>query len=1387
MKAIPITLRLLLSYLVVAVLPLLGISIWYVSVYESSLNTTMQENMNDIADKKADQIEVFLAERLTGAAQINHSELTRKALAAFGKAYQAGGLDSAAYRAAERKLSDDLKEHATSLGYWDLLLIDRDGNVVFSVAREDDLGTNLRTGPYRDTELARGFDLAMHSLQLHLTRFAPYAPSAQRAAAFVVSPIRENDKTVGALALQLNLDRLDAVVQDRTGLGISGETVLAQLDGDQVLFTEPLRHVPDAAFRHLLPLGEAALPLRQSLAGIAGHAMTKDYAGVDVVAAWRYLPSLRWGMVAKIDTEEALASAVRLRRLTYAVLMLFLVLSGVPAYWLGRRLTRPIIDLAEAAEGIAHGDLTRRAQTGGFAELGRMEESFNTMADKLADARKGLETQVVARTTELQLQTARLVEAQHTARIGNWELDLVSGTLFWSGEIFNIFEIDPARFSASYEGFISAIHPEDRERVNRAYTDSLANRAPYEIEHRLLMPDGQVKWVSERCQTYYDEQGKSLRSTGTVQDITKQKKVELEQARFSAIVASSDDAIMSKTLDGIITSWNPAAERIFGYSKQEAIGQPMVMLIPPDRVHEEAEILSRIGCGENVDHFETVRVRKDGSPIFISATISPLRDGTGKIVGASKIARDITKAKQAEIALVEAKQAAEAASRTKSEFLANMSHEIRTPMNAILGLTRLVLDSELKPQQENYLRKVVTSSRSLMGILNDILDYSKIEAGHMKIEHVPLRIEEILRDMADLFSAHLEEKGLEIFFDIGQEVPIEILGDPLRLAQVLNNLVGNATKFTEHGEIHIKVAAEPDGDELLLHFSVRDTGIGFDDQLAESLFQPFVQADSSVTRKFGGTGLGLSICHKLVTLMGGEITASGIAGVGATFSFSIRAGRSTTATTAPDLQQLTGLKVLVVDDQETSRLILRQLLEAWRLEVQTTASGAEALYSIREAVLANRPFDMVLLDWRMPGMSGLEVARQLEQATGQGVAPMLMVMITMHDREALLAEAGSLRLDGVLTKPVVPSHLFDILVNRRNLPVRALATESAVSSTAVRFDGARILLVEDNALNQEVAAAFLERRGATVVLANNGAEALERVQGQPFDAVLMDLHMPGMDGIEATRRICAMPEIQDLPIIAMTAAVLQEDRERCTAAGMVDFVAKPVDPEELSLCLKKWLHAYVRRTPVSAAERAAPELPELPGFDLAAALHRLDGDLSRLTRLLRGYAEERRDALLQLDALLQAQAGAATADLLHALRGAAANLGATDLAVVARQLEQEIRAGEELHSRAAFASALEAALAAIAHAFPEPEAETDVLAETDLRALAELLKALVPYLQEGELIPDELTQSLRQFSLQDLPKNPLRKLIRNIDHFNHEGALSDIMQLAAILNLEINT
>jgi signal transduction histidine kinase/CheY-like chemotaxis protein len=537
------------------------------------------------------------------------------------------------------------------------------------------------------------------------------------------------------------------------------------------------------------------------------------------------------------------------------------------------------------------------------------------------------------------------------------------------------------------------------------------------------------------------------------------------------------------------------------------------------------------------------------------------------------------------VELAAARDAAQAANGAKSLFLASISHEIRTPMNAIIGLTQLVLQTRLDESQRDCLSKVQTSSKALLGLLNDILDYSKIEAGKVALEREEFDAEETIENVGNLFSARIEEAGLDLFFEIDENVPRRLVGDALRLAQVLNNLVGNAIKFTPRGEVVVAVelAGRTDS-EVELRFSVRDTGIGLTPAQAERLFQPFTQADRTIARRFGGTGLGLAICKRLVEMMGGTMSVQSTEGVGSTFSFNARFELPTAQVERLDLQRIRGMHALVVDGQPTARLILQQVLQSWRFQVGTASFADEALFKLRRAD-PGAPYELLLVDWKSAGPHFIGEAMRL-QAQLNAPPLALIVMVSPHGSDSAQQALRAWPAAVTLVKPVTPSRLFDTVLRLQH-GEGGRAVEAPGSADFMEglkpLRGARVLLAEDNPVNQQVAVAFLTMAGLQVTVADNGLQAVEWVRKADFDVVLMDMQMPEMDGPQATRLIRTLPQGARLPVIAMTAAAMEEDKQECLAAGMNAHVSKPIDPKEL-------VRTLLAKVPVQPQRAASNDL-----------------------------------------------------------------------------------------------------------------------------------------------------------------------------------------------------
>ncbi len=790
-----------------------------------------------------------------------------------------------------------------------------------------------------------------------------------------------------------------------------------------------------------------------------------------------------------------------------------------------------------------------------------------------------------------------------------------------------------------------------------------------------------------------------------------------------------------------------------------------------------AEAVEQARQGDGKVQPQEYRVRcKDGRELNLLIGGQLLEDGM--IVTLT----DISRLKQTEAELKLAKEAAEEAARAKSDFLANMSHEIRTPMNAVIGMTQLALKADPPPRVHDYLRKIQSSSQLLLGVINDILDFSKIEAEKMQLEHSGFELGQLLDDVTALLAEKASGKELELIVSAAADVPLGLVGDPLRLQQVLLNLANNAVKFTERGEVEIRVRLQQllsDGVEL--RFEVRDTGIGISPEQRARLFQSFQQADSSTTRRYGGTGLGLAIAKRLVELMGGQIGVDSTPGQGSTFWFTARLGLD--AAQPPHERSIpAGLRVLLVDDNEQAREVISELITSLGSSPAATASGPEALAAIECADAAGQPFDVVLLDWKMPGMDGIEVAHEIRHHALRQ-APLLL-MVTAYDRDEAMPQAREAGISEVLTKPVSPSALLDALMRQaggRGQPVSQVPTDALRESAELA--GARALLVEDNELNQEVALEFLRMLGLVVDLAPDGAVAVQKVQQQRYDVVLMDMQMPVMDGLSATRAIRELPGLQELPILAMTANAMAQDRERCLEAGMNDHIAKPIDVQDLVDKLRRWVRPDPGRQPAGrpaspAAPADVPEpgwisaLADVDGLDARLGLSQVLGREALYRDVLARFVASQRGQAAAIAQALQAGRRDEAQRLAHTLKGLAAQIGALPLREQAAQLETALRDGtpDPAPLLAGLAAALPALIEAIAARLPQAPAPQAATSHDPARWQA-LRERLLGLLRQDDTACIELLDEQRELARAALgPK--FQVLADAIEGFDFAAALA---------------
>jgi PAS domain S-box-containing protein len=848
------------------------------------------------------------------------------------------------------------------------------------------------------------------------------------------------------------------------------------------------------------------------------------------------------------------------------------------------------------------------------------------------------------------------------------------------------------------------------EALDYPYRDELGElvMALNESHARLLNSQKKLNEANLNLENVVAIRTRELQQAKVVED-----RLAINERKYRELVENANSIILRWTRDGRISFMNEFGQHFFGYTEAELLGRHvMETIVPPTERggRDLQQLMEQIladpeGFEQNINE----NIRRNGEHVWVAWTNKIVRDEHGQVAEILSIGTDITERQRAQeqvrllhedlqrhaealeqrvaertAELAVARDRAEAADLAKGQFLANMSHEIRTPMNAVLGMLYLALKHDLSPALRNYLSKAQSAAHSLLGIINDILDFSKIEAGKLEIESTEFSLEGVLEQLTDAIGFQLGNKGVEFLIRYDPSIPSKLIGDPLRLGQVLLNLCGNAVKFTERGEIELAFRALSVSEtDLTMQVCVRDSGIGMSPEMQQRLFEKFTQADQSTTRRFGGTGLGLAISKQLVELMGGRIwVESSQPEKGTTITFTVQLEIAEHAQSdRRELAQevgplLDGVRVLVVDDNEISREIMAEMLRYFHIDVSVASNGATALATLRAA--AEKPFDLVLMDWRMPGMNGDEVTLRMHGDPAITAQPKV-VMVTAYGREDVMRFAEQAGVNGFLIKPVSPSTLLDtilsVLGRRRVLDKEATPGRAVDKAPASgRLAGAKLLLVEDNDINREFAGELLRGEGIEVEEAVNGRDAVEKVQQNDYDVVLMDIQMPVMDGLEAARAIRALgnapggERFATIPIIAMTALAMAQDAEKSQAAGMNDHVTKPISPERLMDALAKWVHVPEERARAArtiATGSIAGSIPDaffaLGSLDVREGVRRIGGKVDAYTKQLHRFREHYINAGSELDRLLRTQPIPRAEEYCHALIGVTGNIGAVAL------------------------------------------------------------------------------------------------------------------------------
>ncbi len=1205
-KGAEIPIRLIVWFLVIALAPL---AFYGLEGFDQNIKTAKNNMMNTlvyIADNKVQQIRTYFNQREKNVALLAKLPDMKNALNQFEMVFkqgstvsQKGSLISQKNNSIESEYRQFLAYCKESGGYDDLLLISPEGDVVFSVEEEEDYGKNLSTSIYKDTQLAVVFSSVKVRLETDVSNYKHYLPSG-RPAAFIAAPVLKEGELIGVVALQVGSSDINEIVNDYSGLGKTGEIVIASKEGDKAVFVMPLRYDPDAAFIKNLVIGnKIGLPLQDAVNGKKGEGMSVDYRGKEVLAAWRFIPDLRWGVAVKIDTEEAFASVVRFRNILLIIGVITLIAALILAFFISKSISGPIRKMVEmfSKQETANVDLQKEINERLLAEKQvrmlsfAVEQSPVSIAitdsngnieyvnRKFAQVRGGPHGGVVEQDAESQKADVNIFGEYKEL----WQT--ISSGKEWQGEFSNkskegvtsweFASISPVRdFDSNITHYLTI--KEDITDRKRAEHEIQKNMNFMTLLQNVTLVANETSSVQEAMQVCIDKvcvhTGFSVGhvylpdSEGTLVSsniwyFDHPTKYEVFRKVTNDITFVAGIGLPGRVLESGETEWisdvtqNPDFIRT---KMEKSIVVKSGFAFP---VLEQKKVVAVL------EFYSKEVLERDDS---LMTTIEILATQLGRV----------TERKRSEGQLRKAKDSAETANKVKGEFLANMSHEIRTPLNGVIGMINILKETELNHVQREYANTVHESAGTLLKIINDILDFSKMEAGKLELENIDFSLRETVEGTIDTFAIVEDKKYLELSCFVDPVVPSILRGDPVRLRQVLINLVNNAIRFTDVGEVVISAGLTKETkSQITVRFEVRDTGVGIPVDRMDRLFKSFSQVDASTTRKYGGTGLGLSIAKQISGLMGGQIGVDSEEGNGSTFWFTavFKKSRSIKQKLPFGPGSMENLHVLVVDDNDTCCHITRVYLESLGCLVDETSSVEEARKKLHNAVNRENPFNIALFDFCIPDVERESFCEEIKSEP-QLQELILVALVPIFRRKDKDAEYfRRLGFATSICKPVRQAQLFEgirMVTGEAANDEKGVASQIAQDPIQKKSERCvRILLAEDNQVNQKIAIHYIEKKfGYSADVVNNGREAIESLEKADYDLVVMDCQMPEMDGYEATRIIRdEKSSVRDhrIPIIAMTANAMKGDRERCLDVGMDDYIDKPINAKKFEILINR--------------------------------------------------------------------------------------------------------------------------------------------------------------------------------------------------------------------------